>query len=85
MFNDHPKNTTDDDKEKAIRDLSKSVINMFSIDLKSGDKNEKLFYGAKTDDVYLNTLTSFQQNEKTNLITFARKSSKYKFGIFQAE
>ena len=85
MFNDHPKNTTDADKEKTIRDLSKSVINMFSIDLKSGDKNEKLFYGAKTDDVYLNTLTSFQQNEKTNLITFARKSSKYKFGIFQAK
>jgi len=85
MFNDHPKNTTDKDKEKAMRDLSKSVINMFSIDLKSGEKKEKLFFGAKTDGVYLNTLTSYQQNETTKLITFARKSAKYKYGIFHVK
>ncbi|MDQ3191120.1 MAG: hypothetical protein M3Q58_05965 [Bacteroidota bacterium] len=83
MFNDNPKNSVvqkDNEQAKALRNLDKAAVTLYSINLETGKKTEKLFTGAKDYEITLKPKVSYQKDQDSEIISFGMKKKKFKYG-----
>ncbi len=83
FLNDNVKNmldTNDVKKTAPFRKLHKSVVNLYTINLETGEKTKKVFNEAKDSDIHLKPFGFSQKTKKSDLIMFGMKGRKYKYG-----
>ncbi len=83
-YNDHIKNlertTETHERQKNLKRLGNAVVTKHEINLLTGKRTKSLFTEAQNSGVYFKPNVSYQGSQGENLVIFAKKGKRYKFG-----
>ena len=82
LFNDHRKNAVaaEQGSLKALKNINKSFISSYTIDLQTGEKQKGLISNAQDSEVLFKPSTSYQKDQHSDIIIFGRKHKRFKYG-----
>jgi hypothetical protein len=84
-YHDMPANIaikSDNERIKGFKKMtSKAVIALFTIDLKTGQKDKSQFAEGADLEVFLEPRTAYQESQNSDMIILGSKKTKFKYGI----
>ena len=86
LFNDHTKNNlskSDNAKLKPLKNIKKSTITKYTINIATGEKKEDLYLKARDNTVIVKPKVSYQKSLNSNIIIFGQKGKSYKYGTLK--
>lgn len=87
LFNDNDTNIGQTDvpdyEAKSLKNISTSVVNLYSINLKTGDKTSRILSSVEESDVILKPSIYLHEMKGNDIIIFGRNKKEYKFGILK--
>lgn len=83
-YHDMPSNVaikSDNERIKGFRMSKKAVIALFTIDLKTGDKDKRQFTEGTDLETFIEPATAYQESQSSDMIILGSKKTKFKYGI----
>lgn len=83
-YHDHLSNLalkSDSERVKGFRMSKKAVVELFTIDLKTGQKDKRQFTEGADAETFLEPAKAFQKSQNSDMIILGSKKTKFKFGV----
>jgi len=87
VYNDNPKNMllkSDQDRLKMFKKPKKSVLTLYTIDLKTGKKERSTFLDGKDFEITPEPSTAYQKDQNSDLILLGSRGKAFKYGSMAA-
>lgn len=83
-YHDVPSNVaikSDNERISGFRMTKKAVTTLFTIDLKTGQKDKRLFSEGADLETFAEPGTSYQKSQNSDMIILGSKKEKFKYGV----